>query len=110
MISIYRKWLPELSNKALWSIFEYARYKKIYTDFYIQTNTINAQKNEHIAALNQIIAERDKLISECNQMINERDKQITERDKQITAILSSASWRLTKPLRKIKSFLCSHFI
>lgn len=95
MLSIYRKWLPHLNDKALWSIFEYARYKKMYTEFHIQTNAIIQQKDSQISTLNQLIAERDQMI--------------TERNNQLTALYTSTSWRITKPFRKIKSFLSQYF-
>lgn len=50
------------------------------------------QKDSQIASLNQGVAERDRQISSLNQAV-------AERDGQIAAILSSRSWRITRPIR-----------
>ena len=67
---------------------------------------------QHTANLNQAVAERDGQIISLNQAVAERDGQIislnqavAERDGVIHQMLSSTSWRLTLPLRKVKIFL-----
>ncbi len=54
-------------------------------------------KNEQIFAQNQQIAEQKQLITAQNQ-------KIMEQQQAIQAILSSHSWHLTKPLRKISAY------
>lgn len=51
-----------------------------------------------VASLNQTIVERDVQIASINQAL-------TERDRQITQILSSNSWKITRPLREISRLL-----
>jgi glycosyltransferase involved in cell wall biosynthesis len=75
------------------------------------------QTKIHAASLNQAVAERDGQITNLNQAVAERDGQITnlnqavaERDGQITSLQAvmevhqnSTSWRVTKPLRWVRS-------
>ncbi len=112
MISIYRKWLPQLQDKTLWSILEYARYKQLYVQFHAQATASLAQKDAQITDMQLSITERDERITERDKLIEERDKLIEERDKliearnqQITSILSSTSWRITRPFRSIVRFV-----
>jgi glycosyltransferase involved in cell wall biosynthesis/ubiquinone/menaquinone biosynthesis C-methylase UbiE len=65
-----------------------------------------AEREAQIIPLNQAIAERDSQIISLSQTVAEREAQIiplnqaiAERDERIAAILSSRSWRLTRPLR-----------
>ena len=72
-----------------------------------------SERDRQIASLNQVMAERDGRIADLNQAIAARDGQIASlnwqitslnktavgRDNAIKRILSSRSWRLTKPLR-----------
>jgi hypothetical protein len=75
-------------------------------------NQAAAERDREIASLNQAAAERDREIASLNQVVAERDGHITslnyaitERDGVIAQILSSTSWRLTRPLRALKSHL-----
>ncbi len=65
-----------------------------------------------LVRLNLALAERDGQISTHNQTVAERDRQIAslnqslvECTERIAALLSSSSWRMTKPLRAVGSFL-----
>jgi hypothetical protein len=76
-------------------------------------------RDEHINALNHALAEQNHTIDEQNQVIEERYQAIAERDqkiadynidlaelsKQVKAILASTSWRITSPMREIRSLL-----
>lgn len=53
----------------------------------------------------RLIAEKDRLIAEKDKLIAENEIQIADMNRQINAILSSWSWRLTAPLRKLDDFL-----
>ncbi len=61
-------------------------------------NTLSDCKRQ-IDNLNQTAAERNTQIDMLNLMITEHDKQRIERDALITAIKSSYSWKITRPLR-----------
>lgn len=110
MISIYRKWLPQLQDKTLWSILEYARYKQLYVEFHAQASMSIAQKDAQIADMQLSISERDDRITERDKFIEARDKLIEARDQQITSILSSTSWRITRPFRVIMAFIRKHLL
>jgi LmbE family N-acetylglucosaminyl deacetylase/uncharacterized coiled-coil protein SlyX/GT2 family glycosyltransferase len=153
MTVIYRKWIPQWSDKMLWSILEYARYKRLHTELNKATNvqiktlntsimerdariaelgtviaergtrmtelgTVIAERDGRIAELGTVIAERGAVIAErgtriaeLGAVIAERDARITELDTQVTTLnkriaefLSSTSWRITRPIRTIRSF------
>ena len=74
-------------------------------------NQAVAQRDSQIGNLNQAVAERDSQIGNLNQAVAQRDSQIgnlnqavVEHDKVIRQILNSNSWRITRPLRAVKSF------
>jgi LmbE family N-acetylglucosaminyl deacetylase/GT2 family glycosyltransferase len=70
MLAVYRKRLPLQPDRMLWSIFEYARYKRLH----------------------------DELCRTHQGVLAQRDAIIAERD----SLLSSTSWRITRPLRALK--------
>ncbi len=92
MTAIYRKWIPQWSDKMLWSILEYARYKRMHTELNKATNaqvrTLNksvmerdtriAKLNARIAELGTVIAERGTRITELGALVAERDARIAE--------------------------------
>lgn len=167
MTAIYRKWMPHWSDKLLWSILEYARYKRLYAeqnqamnvkvktlnqsimerdtriaklDAHIadrdarlternaqlaerntriaesgtriaELNTFIAERDARIAKLNTFIAERDTRIAKLDNIIVKRETRVTELDAQVSGLnkriadlLSSTSWKITRPVRTIKSF------
>lgn len=70
-------------------------------------NSIVTERDGQIASLSQAVAERDgQQIASLNQAVAERDGQIaslnqavTERNTYIRTLVSSKSWRITKPVR-----------
>lgn len=56
-----------------------------------------------VATLHQVIAERDEQIATLNQAVAERDKQVAQLSANISALLNSLSWRITKPLRYVRT-------
>lgn len=71
------------------------------------TGAVN-ERDGRISELGQTIAERDVQIADLAQAVAERDRQIAflsqavaERDIEMRTLISSNSWRLTKPLRFI---------
>ncbi|TEB04611.1 Cyclopropane-fatty-acyl-phospholipid synthase [Pelotomaculum schinkii] len=76
----------------------------------INLNQAVAGRDTQIVSLNQVIAERDAQIVSLNQAIAEYNSQITslnqavaEHERHIVAIYSTKSWRLTRPLRALRS-------
>ena len=73
------------------------------------------EREGQIANLNQAVIEREGQIANLNQAVIEREGQIAnlnqaviERDSVMRDILGSTSWRLTRPLRAVKSFFMSN--
>ena len=80
-----------------------------------QIKSFFEQPNNPFSSLNQTVVERDGQIASLNQTVVERDGQIASlnqtvvgRDSVIRDILGSTSWRLTRPLRAVKSFFMSN--
>ena len=93
-------------------------YKRLCSTFYNQDirnaslsfKTTSTDLNVQITKLTQALSERDGQIASLNQAAAERDVQIAglsqavaERESVIRQILSSTSWRLTRPLRALKT-------
>lgn len=75
-------------------------------------NQALAEQVNKVASLNQSLLERDKHIASLNQSVLEHEEQIAslnqvivERDSQLAMILSSLSWRITRPLRVLRKFV-----
>ena len=92
--------------KRLSSIFYNQDIKNKSLSFKITSADLNIQ----MAILKQVLAERDSQIASLNQPVGDKDAQIvnlkqalTERDRVVRQILSSTYWRLTHPLRAVKS-------
>jgi glycosyltransferase involved in cell wall biosynthesis/peptidoglycan hydrolase CwlO-like protein len=75
-------------------------------------NNAVTEREEQIDHLNQSIAKRDAEVANLNQTLVERAGAIVDlhhgvakRDQEIAALRSSHSWRITKPLRLMSSFL-----
>lgn len=58
-----------------------------------------------IIRLNQSLADRDDSISAFSRQIASLNQVLAERDERISALLSSTSWKITKPLRAVGSLL-----
>ena len=54
-------------------------------------------RSEQIDHLNQAVAEREGLIAHLNQTVAERESELQQ-------VLASTSWRVTRPIRAIKSY------
>ena len=63
-----------------------------------------ADRDARIAERDAQIAERDAQIADRDARIQSLDGAIVERDSQIETIYGSASWRITRPLRSLKTF------
>ena len=73
-------------------------------------NQAVAERDGSIASLNNSVAERDGQLDRLSQMVAGRDRRIAnlnqavaKRDVMLHAMRSSTSWRLTAPLRFVKS-------
>ena len=53
----------------------------------------------------QTISEREKQIKQLNQFVAKRDEHIAEINGEIATLLSSTSWRITKPIRVAKNII-----
>lgn len=63
---------------------------------------------ENIARIDQLqkdIDLKNKEIKRKNKVIKKKDNEIKKKDKEIKTLLNSNSWKMTEPLRKIKSIL-----
>jgi O-antigen biosynthesis protein len=62
-------------------------------------NQAVAERDGQIASLNRAVAERDGQIAEGTEQTENLHKAVLEAEKQFSLVISSKSWRLTKPLR-----------
>lgn len=76
----------------------------------VSLNQAVDERDGRIVSLNQAVDERDGQIASLKEVVANRDGQIVnfnqavaERDNVIEEILASTSWRITRPLRAIKS-------
>ena len=69
-----------------------------------ERDTRIAEQDARIAERDARIAERDAQIADRDARIQSLDGAIVERDSQIETIYGSASWRITRPLRSLKTF------
>ncbi len=60
-----------------------------------------AERDSQIAALNQAVGERDAQVAGLNQAVTDRNGQITSLSQAITAMQTSTSWKITRPLRYV---------
>jgi len=128
MIAIYRKWIPRWNDKTLWSVLEFARYKRLFIELSHTMNEYKAllvERDLQVTSSNQFVIEREAQITslsrgliECEAQITalnhgliESEAQITalnqsvtERDAKIADLLASTSWRITRPIRRIMTF------
>jgi GT2 family glycosyltransferase len=71
---------------------------------------ILAQRDSQVQELQQVVAQRDSQVQELQQVVAQRDSQVQElqqvvaqRDSQVQEIFSSTSWKVTFPLRWLKT-------
>ena len=108
MLGIYKKWFPRWSEECLWSIFEYARYKRL---FHGEVPGLRQSIADSDRKLKELVAQHEdqtaktqKHIAQMANQIANLENSLKEREREISALLSSRSWRLTKPIRSIKTF------
>lgn len=77
----------------------------IYDKELSKLNQIVAEGDGKIASLNQAVTERDGQIARLNQAVFECNQKITSLSGTITEFRGSTSWRVTKPLRCVTSFI-----
>ncbi|MGN0104850.1 hypothetical protein [Methanobrevibacter ruminantium] len=70
---------------------------------YDQVQKEIALKNKEIALKNDEIALKNKEIEKKNKVMKRKDRAIKKKNKEIKSLLNSNSWKITKPLRKLKS-------
>ncbi len=54
-----------------------------------------------ITQLNQSLTDRDGEVARLNQSLTDRDGEVARLQKEVSALYSSKSWRITKPLRVV---------
>ncbi len=65
------------------------------------------ERDGQIANLNQALTERDGQIASLNNAVTEHDRQVHSQGQRIQALLQSHSWKWTKPLRLVASYVLS---
>ena len=68
-----------------------------------------SERDAQVAERDAQVAERDAQIAERDAQISSLDRAVVERDSQIEAIYGSTSWRITRPLRLLKTALSRLF-
>ena len=63
------------------------------------------ERDVKIDAMHHQILDRDGQIESLRREVHDREQAVSDRDKRIGDILTSASWRLTRPLRALKPML-----
>lgn len=119
MTRIYKKWLPRLGDATLWSIFEYARFRRLYydrdrqckqdlTDLRGLLETTERKLNEVRAHLVTTHTELNSVRQRGEQWQREIEllrQELQERDAKIAEMRSSTSWKITAPVRSVGRFL-----
>ena len=105
MLHIYRKRLPHWSDEALWKLFELTRFKPLYEKAHGEL----AQANERIATLERELNHAKQQFEASQTNLKNRETElvgvIATRDGELAAMRGSLSWRITEPLRALKSSL-----
>ena len=91
MTLVYRKWLPKWSDEVVWSILDYARYKRVATELQAKYQAETARAD---AAGREIEAMR--------QRAEAMEQQLRQ---QIDGIYASTSWKATAPLRRLSRLI-----
>jgi hypothetical protein len=68
-------------------------------------NETIAERDKQIIQLNQALSEGNKEAIKCIKEVAERNKQIVELNEKVAALLSSTSWKVTKPIRAAKNII-----
>jgi LmbE family N-acetylglucosaminyl deacetylase/GT2 family glycosyltransferase len=105
MLQVYRKRLPTWSDERLWRLFELTRYKPLYERTHGELartkEQLATEERERVHAQQQLDAVREHLKTREAELAT----LIAQREAQIDALLDSASWKITAPLRKVMSLL-----
>ena len=64
-----------------------------------------ADRDSRLVALTESLNEREQQVIERDARIESLDRTVVERDSQIETIYGSTSWRITRPLRLLKTVL-----
>ena len=115
ILKIYKKWLPHVDEDTLWSIFEYANYKKkaIEKDSVIsEKDSVISEKNKELFDQDQTLSHNNELLLNSQQAHFDLDTKIAnlndaiillEQEKKL--LYASTSWKITSPLRNIKTLI-----
>ena len=97
--NIYRYNFEDISllSRCKWIFEQYFKIEDV-------NKIIIAERNSLVTERDELITIRNNLLEEKNNLINERDNLITERN----GLINSRSWRFTKPLRNLASFVRRH--
>ena len=66
-------------------------------------NLMGVDLKKEIDLKNEEINKKNQEINKKNQEINKKNQEINKKNKKIEKLLNSNSWKITKPLRKLKS-------
>jgi hypothetical protein len=76
-----------------------------YEQTVAEREQIIAAQERTIVECKHAILEREKQIKQLNQFVVERDEHLAELNEKVAALLSSTSWRITKPIRAAKNII-----
>lgn len=99
--------------------YSFEAYTKNLENFYLRKYTYSPKPEAAKGLIKSILVDRDNTIDRLNNGIKERDLAIANQDKMIAdksktiedlsaqfdSVLTSSSWRVTKPLRKASSVI-----
>ncbi len=68
-----------------------------------------AERDEQLAGLKQAVAERDEQLAGLKQAVAERDEQVSNLHQSIVELRNSTSWKMTAPLRLIKTIIVKSY-
>lgn len=130
MLQVYRKRVASWSDRILWGIFEWARYKPRYDELVATHERVKQDAAAAEARVQQVLQQQEQeradfdaraaslraeLAGAMSQYeariatLNTRQDQLTytlrEREDRIAAIYASTSWRITRPLRGLVTLL-----
>jgi hypothetical protein len=97
----YPKFNP-LNQPVLSTDLQIARLNKAVAEL---SQSIIKQLERVLVRYEQTISEREKQIKQLNQSVAKRDEHIAEINEEIATLLSSTSWRITKPIRVAKNII-----
>lgn len=99
-LELFQTWQSNFFNYIL-NQPNFTNSKKIPFEDFDKSEKIK----KDIALKNVEIEKKNKEIKEKNEEIESLNNQIRKKDEEIKSLLNSNSWKMTKPLRKLKSIL-----